>query len=234
MKGFLGKLFGGKQANDPTVDMAGDALQGLIDKAGLEVSFDLGRTDKGLHVDLYGEDEELFTNKEGQLLDAVQLFLKRTVQNHNPEDKISLIVDCDNYRERADKELEALAEKLKGIVLSKGKPVYFRALPPRDRKIVHQYLADEKKIQSRSVGEGLYKKIKISLAGKGGQSAGNSKGPRNNQRKNKSRNHKSAGANNNAPRGNRKNHNNKSDSQPENIGNLKAAEPVINDKNGNF
>lgn len=220
MKGFLGKLFGSKKANDPTVDMAGDALQGLIDKAGLEVSFDLGRSEKGLHVDLYGEDEELFTNKEGQLLDAVQLFLKRTVQNHNPEERVSLIVDCDNYRERADKELEALAEKLKGIVLAKGKPVYFRALPPRDRKIVHQYLAEEKKIQSRSVGEGLYKKIKISMARKGGPSKGGpNKGP--------AKNNKNAG-----PKGNRKNYN-KPKNNPENIGNLKKEE-VINDTNGNF
>ena len=45
--------------------------------------------------------------------------------------------------------------------MSKGKPVYFRALPPRDRKVVHQYLAEDGRVKSRSIGDGLYKKIKI-------------------------------------------------------------------------
>ena len=54
-----------------------------------------------------------------------------------------------------------LADRLKGIVLSKSKPVYIRALPPKDRKVIHQYLAEDSRVKSRSVGEGHYKKIKI-------------------------------------------------------------------------
>ena len=54
-----------------------------------------------------------------------------------------------------------LAEKLKGIALEKGKSVYFRALPPKDRKVIHQYLAEDGRVKSRSIGEGHFKKIKI-------------------------------------------------------------------------
>lgn len=54
-----------------------------------------------------------------------------------------------------------LADKLKEIALTKGKPVYFRALPPKDRKVVHQYLAEDGRVKSRSVGDGHFKKIKI-------------------------------------------------------------------------
>jgi spoIIIJ-associated protein len=54
-----------------------------------------------------------------------------------------------------------LADKLKGIAIDKGKSVYFRALPPKDRKLIHQYLAEDGRVKSRSVGEGHFKKIKI-------------------------------------------------------------------------
>jgi spoIIIJ-associated protein len=47
------------------------------------------------------------------------------------------------------------------MALEKGRSVYFRALPPKDRKIIHQHLASDDRIKSRSVGEGNFKKIKI-------------------------------------------------------------------------
>ena len=54
-----------------------------------------------------------------------------------------------------------LAEKLKNRAIDQGKSVYLRALPPKDRKIIHQFLANDDRVKSRSVGDGLYKKIKI-------------------------------------------------------------------------
>jgi spoIIIJ-associated protein len=47
------------------------------------------------------------------------------------------------------------------MALEQGRSVYYRALPPKERKIVHQYLAQDPRIKSRSLGDGLYKKIKI-------------------------------------------------------------------------
>ena len=53
------------------------------------------------------------------------------------------------------------AESLKTIAIEQGRSVYYRALPPKDRKVVHQYLSKDPRVKSRSLGEGLYKKIKI-------------------------------------------------------------------------
>ena len=76
-------------------------------------------------------------------------------------DSLNVNLDCANFREQANEALIALAEKLKGIALDKGKSVYFRALPPKDRKVIHQYLAEDGRVKSRSIGEGHFKKIKI-------------------------------------------------------------------------
>src|SRR5206468_94715 len=109
-----------------------DLMGNIIELAGLDLSYEIKLLPDGtIHVDVFGDDEELLTGKEGQLLDAFQLYVRRAIQHQMPEDPINVNIDCANFREQADAALVALAEKLKGIVLAKGKSVYFRALPPK-------------------------------------------------------------------------------------------------------
>ncbi|MGE4131374.1 MAG: protein jag [Bdellovibrionales bacterium] len=162
MTGFLGKLFGKKRKEDSPEALVEDVLAEVIRLGGFELSFEVKTLpDKTVHVDVFGEDEELLTTKEGQLLDAFQLYVRRAVQHQLPEGELNVNIDCANFREQANEALIALADKLKEIALTKGKSVYFRALPPKDRKVVHQYLAEDGRVKSRSVGEGHFKKIKI-------------------------------------------------------------------------
>ena len=161
---FLGKLFGKKtvKKDDGPEGIVADILNNIIEIGAFELSFDTKTLEDGtIHVDVYGKDEELLTSKEGQLLDAFQLYIRRALQHQMPEDNINVNIDCANFREQADAALIALAEKLKEIALTKGKSVYFRALPPKDRKVIHQYLAEDGRVKSRSIGDGHFKKIKI-------------------------------------------------------------------------
>lgn len=168
MAGFLSKLFGGKKktGGSDVESLVSTTVDGLINSGSFDLSFDItSRTDdKGepeMVVEFSGGDEELLKEKEGQLIDAFQLFLKRVIQHHFPEDKTNIVIDCNGYLEESNQALVDLAEKLKGIALEKGKSVYFRALPPKDRKVIHQYLANDERVKSRSIGDGLFKKIKI-------------------------------------------------------------------------
>ena len=169
MSGFFGKLFGKKEKGNERSTSEGvleDVLVGVLERSGLALEFELHEgesenSNRTIVVELFGDDQDLLTEKEGQLLDALQLFLKRAVQHQVEDEPVEIVVDCDGYREEANKSLVELAEKLKGIALEKGKSVYFRALPPKDRKVIHQYLAADTRVRSRSIGDGLYKKIKI-------------------------------------------------------------------------
>lgn len=180
MTSLFGRLFGRKSedskattAADGSVEkLVGDVLEGLFAASHLDLSYKLERDGERIAVEVYGADEELLRTKEGQLLDAIQLFLTRVVQHQMKDERVNITVDNAGYREESNQELIELAEKLKGIALEKGKPVYFRALPPRDRKVIHQYLAADGRVKSRSVGDGLYKKIKIyPLKGEAGAQA---------------------------------------------------------------
>lgn len=175
--GFFSKLFGGKSksANSEVESLVQSTLEGIIEKAQFDLSFEIisEKEDDGgaiLAVQFSGGDEELLKDKKGQMLDAFQLFLKRVVQHNFPEDKTNITVDCGGYRDESANALIERAENLKAICIEQGKSVYYRALPPKDRKVVHQYLAKDPRIKSRSLGDGLYKKIKIYPA-KGGNSA---------------------------------------------------------------
>jgi spoIIIJ-associated protein len=183
MSGFFSKLFGGKKKDNSqgakssardsasasesgsAVALVEDVMRGLVEKAQLDLSFDVksdanGETEE-ITVELSGPDENLVTEKEGALLDAFQLFIKRVLQHQLPDARVNVSFDSGNFREESSKSLVELAEKLKEKALEQGRSVYLRALPPKDRKIVHQYLANDERVRSRSVGDGLYKKIKI-------------------------------------------------------------------------
>lgn len=176
MTGFLGKLFGKKESPTPAspIELITEVMEGLLAAGDFDFTFEINQAedDKSqVFIELYGEDEALLRDRDGQLLDAFQLFFTRVVQHRLRDEKIVINVDNEGFREKANQELTALAEKLKNVVLDKGKPVYFRALSPRDRKVIHQYLAEDGRVRSRSVGEGLYKKVKIYPTNKGENSA---------------------------------------------------------------
>lgn len=165
---FFKKLFGtGKKSSDsPVEDLLRQTLEGLLANGGFELEYEI-KTEKqegdsySFDIQLSGPDEELFKDRKGQLLDSFQLLLKRVVQHHFPEDRSSVLVDCGGYREESEAALIERAENLKEIAIGQNKAVYYRALPPKERKVVHQYLSKDTRVKSRSLGEGLYKKIKI-------------------------------------------------------------------------
>lgn len=171
MTGFFSRLFGGSKketqmpAANSAVELVRQVMEGLIEKAHLDLSFDvkseMSAETEEITVEVSGADEALLTEKEGALLDAFQLFFKRVVQHQLPDARVNVSFDSNNFREESSKSLIDLAEKLKEKCIEQGRSVYVRALPPKDRKIVHQYLANDERVRSRSVGEGLYKKIKI-------------------------------------------------------------------------
>lgn len=168
MAGFLSKLFGAKKKTSEATSTTGvveEVLAGLFDVGGFDLSYEVRSELDGdkeeLHIELSGPDNDLVTEKDGAFLDALQLFIKRVVQHQLPDARVNVNFDSNGFREEANKGLLELADRLKDRCLEQGRSVYVRALPPKERKVIHQYLASDDRVRSRSVGDGLYKKIKI-------------------------------------------------------------------------
>lgn len=161
--GLFSKLFGGKKEDLDSVVEA--TLTGILEKGNFDLSYNLTVNKKDdmtdIKIDFSGADEALLKDYKGQLMDAIQLIIKRVTQHNFPDVQTNIQVDCGGFREESEAALIERAEHLKTIAIEQGKSVYYRALPPKERKVVHQYLAQDARVKSRSLGDGLYKKIKI-------------------------------------------------------------------------
>ncbi|MEW6595389.1 MAG: Jag N-terminal domain-containing protein [Thermodesulfobacteriota bacterium] len=109
-------------------------------------------------------DLATITGPEGQTLDGLQYLLRKIVSRVIPK-KVVLGLDAGSFRETRRKELEERALALAAEVKATGKSRTIPALSPAERRIVHLALQPDNEIRSRSVGDGVFKKVLIHLPG---------------------------------------------------------------------
>ena len=159
---FFSKLFGGKSSKSSnSQEIIEETLEGIFRIGEFDLNFDIHEEDDRVVIELDGADEEMLRDRDGQLLDELQFFMKRVLQHNLPDYKSEVVFDSKGFREEASRALIELADRLKQVAIDKQKSVYIRALSPKDRKVIHQHLAGDARVRSKSIGEGLYKKIKI-------------------------------------------------------------------------
>ena len=78
-------------------------------------------------------------------------------------ERIRIELDVLNYREKREKVLEELAEKIAKSVIRTRKPITLEPMTPYERKIIHSKLQNNSKVKTVSIGEGMHRKIVISL-----------------------------------------------------------------------
>ncbi|MDD3815350.1 MAG: Jag N-terminal domain-containing protein [Desulfocapsaceae bacterium] len=120
-----------------------------------------------------GDFEEDLTGQEGKTLDSLQYLLRKIIARKVSE-RVRISIDVGDFREKRQDELQDQALALAVLVKEDGKTQVIPSLNPSERRVVHMALQDDKEIRSRSVGDGLFKKILIYKPGKP-KSGGNSR-----------------------------------------------------------
>jgi spoIIIJ-associated protein len=123
-----------------------------------------------LECHLSGEYENELIGQEGRVLDAIQYLVRKMISLQLPE-QVVLNLDAGNFRQRRLEELKEQAIALADKVRENGKTLAIPALNPSERRMIHMLLQDDKSIRSRSVGDGLFKKVLIYKPGKGRKSS---------------------------------------------------------------
>lgn len=153
-----------KSKNNTPAGIIEHLLQEILDRGGFLLSFNVETNPATgeIFIDIFGEDERLLTIKDGRLLLALQTYLNRVIQRCFSGEQIAFVrLDSGSYFKQKDQKLLHLAQKLKTKALQTGQPVYFKSLPPFQRRKVHQFLSKDKQVQTISVGDGFYKNICI-------------------------------------------------------------------------
>jgi spoIIIJ-associated protein len=152
-------------SDDVLINEARTLTQDMLNLMGLQVSLEVQKEKETIHIKIEGDTSGLLIGRRGQTLDALQYILTRILNRRGPE-KIKVIMDSGDYRERRKIYLEELALKMAEKVKQSGKPAVISPLNAHDRRIVHMALEKDKTLKTVSRGEGQLKKMVISTVKK--------------------------------------------------------------------
>jgi spoIIIJ-associated protein len=113
-------------------------------------------------LDVEGDDLGILIGRRGETLASLQYLLNLMVSRQLAE-HLSFTVDVEGYRRRREKQLNTLAFRMADQVKRTRRPVTLEPMPPNERRIVHLALAEDRQVQTSSVGEGDARKVAISL-----------------------------------------------------------------------
>lgn len=111
-------------------------------------------------LEIAGDGSGLLIGKHGQTLDALQFILNR-IANKNRDVPVHLTIDTEQYRERHIEHLRSIALKMGQKAKRTGRSVSLEKMNPYDRRIIHLALKNEAGINTKSIGEGVFKKVVI-------------------------------------------------------------------------
>lgn len=98
----------------------------------------------------------------GETLYAFQNILS-AIASKGIENRVKVILDIQGYKEKREKTLRDLADKLANTVMKTRKSITLEPMQAYERKIIHSKLQDYNMIETRSIGEEPRRKIVISL-----------------------------------------------------------------------
>ena len=114
-----------------------------------------------IKVDINGEEEKKLIGYRGETLNSLQVILN-SIANKNSKQNVRVVLNISNYREKREKALEELADKISKTVLKTGKSITLEPMMAYERKIIHSRLQASNKVKTYSIGEEPYRKIVIS------------------------------------------------------------------------
>ncbi len=156
-KGLLG--FGSKLAKAQAIpmsavcDYAMESLIGLVQVMGIEILHQSKSYDSyGYKLVINTSDNGVLIGKNGRTLKAIQAVLNTVVRNEIKQfAKVS--IDIGEYQGKRIKQLERLAYKLSREVAKTRVDVKLDSMNSYERRILHEYLANDKFVETVSEGE---------------------------------------------------------------------------------
>ena len=126
------------------------------------IEYNVIQSDIYVKVDINGEDLNYLIGHRGETLNNLQSILS-CIASKGSEYKVRVVLNICGYKEKREKALEALAEKLEKTVIRTRKSITLEPMTAYERKIIHSKLQNSNKVTTSSVGEEPYRKVVISL-----------------------------------------------------------------------
>lgn len=137
-------------------------LKEFFEKVQNDAEYSVETVRTGLNVNINNQNLGFLIGYRGETLYAFQNILT-AIASKGIENRVRVILNIEGYKEKRQKALEELAEKLEKTVIKTKKSVTLEPMQAYERKIIHTKLQNSDKVETRSIGEEPRRKVVISL-----------------------------------------------------------------------
>lgn len=136
-------------------------LKEFVEKMANGATYKVEIKDKCVYVSINGENIGNLIGYRGEALYALENILK-AISNKHSENRVVVRLDIENYKEKRIKTLQDVANKKAKIVEKTGKMITLEPMQAYERKIIHSFLQENPKVETRSIGQEPRRRIVIS------------------------------------------------------------------------
>jgi len=138
-------------------------VKDLLERMNIEAKIYLiEEDDEKVIIEIESPDSALVIGKQGKNLEALQIIVN-SVMNKDSNKWTKIVIDVGNYRLRREKILEKKAIDIANQVKKTKKSVLLEPMNPFERRIIHMTLKIDESIETVSEGDGLLKRVRVSL-----------------------------------------------------------------------
>lgn len=177
-RGFLGigatdaKIAVGYEAKDETVgvDAALNFIRQVAENMGLEnLTYETkAGTNDDVILAVDGDNAGLLIGHHGETLDALQYLSNLAANkrvNGEKHEYVKITLDVENYREKREAALRALARRKAEKVLREKRSVMLEPMNPYERRIIHSEVQGIEGVSTNSIGVDSNRRVVIFLEG---------------------------------------------------------------------
>ena len=113
-----------------------------------------------IHVDIRGNDLSVLIGRRSETLSAFQ-YIASLIVGKEEQQFVQLTVDVEGYRDRREKQLIQMAQRMADQVAKSGRRQTLEPMPSAERRIIHIALRDHPDVKTESTGEEPYRKVMI-------------------------------------------------------------------------
>lgn len=135
-------------------------LKKFINKIDENIKYEIKIENNEIKISINEGLSGILIGYRGETLNSLQTIIS-SIANKKTNERIKIILDIENYKEKREKTLEQLAEKVSKTVLRTGKNITLEPMNPYERKIIHSKLQESSKIETYSIGEGENRRVVI-------------------------------------------------------------------------
>ena len=137
-------------------------MEELIKELPENTKYDINVDKNGIFLQISNQNLGFLIGYRGETLYSLQNIMS-AVASKGIDKRVRLILDIEGYKEKREKTLEDLAEKVAKTVIKTRKPLKLEPMQAYERKIIHSKLQENSKVKTESIGEEPYRRIVVSL-----------------------------------------------------------------------